>query len=227
MDLAHPGFRALLGLFAVPVAWRVSRSCRVVRAQREASEVAATAQQWLAKEPGPSAELEEKLTALLEHPFVEEATKRHIRQLTRQISDRNAACDAAAVWERAMSAKRSRNLDEAESGLNKYLQHAKAELKAKTDAKRLLDEIALVRSSERQRRLLTNLSDGEFAKVRRGGPWPEGVLPVDADLTKMFLDAVQPLVRQEGDRRQPSENMLRKGQRVKKQWPGRQMARAS
>ena len=55
---------ALLGLFAVPVAWRVSRSCRVVRAQREASEVATTAQQWLAKEPGPSAELEEKLTAL-------------------------------------------------------------------------------------------------------------------------------------------------------------------
>ena len=125
-----------------------------------------------------------------------------------------------------MSAKRSRNLDEAESGLNKYLQHAKAELKAKTDAKRLLDEIALVRSSERQRRLLTNLSDGEFAKVRRGGPWPEGVLPVDADLTKMFLDAVQPLVRQEGDRRQPSENMLRKGQRVKNsglgvKWRGR------
>jgi nucleoid-associated protein YgaU len=217
----------LLGLFAVPVAWYASRSIRGRLEGDEAQQALAAARTWLQeKTPGPSADLEQKLAAILRYAFVDDATKLQVRRAMLQVADRKAARDAVAAREEAAAALQAEKLDEAKKHLEAYLQHPQAEPQKATEARRLLDEISLVNSPQRQSEVLTRLSDGDLANLRDGGSWPDGGLPQDPKLREMFIRNAEPLVQREWDQRRPPEKMFHLGQAVKNKgleltWRGR------
>lgn len=208
---------ALIGLFAVPVAWYASRSSRRNEARREAEQVLQEAEKGLQEEhPEAPVGQEQCLADVLKNPFVDEATKLRVRRMMSQIARRHAALEAVALFDAGTSALQAEKLDAAKKQFEDYLRHPQAEPREATEARRLLDEIAQVNSPDGQKRKrLSNLSDDDLAGIRDGGPWPDGTLPLHPQLREMFIRAATPLLQQEWDKRRSPEKMFQVGQAVK------------
>jgi len=212
---------ALLGLFAVPVAWYASRSWRVGRHQGVAEQVLKESEAWLkALRPGPSEALEQRLKALAENSFVDDVTKLDARRSLARIAVRKAAHAAAALHEEAFSVLEEEELGKTRETLEAYLQQPGAGLTESNDARRLLNEIELVTSPEQQKKRLAKLSDEELGRVRDGGSWPDYVLPEHPKLRSLFVRAARPLIQLECEKRWPAEKVFHKGQAVKNRGSG-------